>query len=189
MTKKNSIIAIVSVALASAAGYFIYRSFKSKKETNKLLEEETRKQEVESATEPQNNTISEQEKKEKGLKVAKAIGDDIKSKIWRGLGLGEKVETKSVKENELIKNLGKSSVLYSKVGTRLRENPNTTSKIVATIQKAKVKLTKLPFVGSTMFGVGGTPATPVTEGKNIWFYVQQEGTDNKGWVRSDVVTF
>jgi hypothetical protein len=39
-----------------------------------------------------------------------------------------------------------------------------------------------------MFGLSGVPATPITEGKNIWFYVQQEGTDNKGWVRSDVVT-
>lgn len=174
MAKNNGVIAIVSIALVGAAGFFIYRSMKSKKDTQKLLDEQEKQK-------------LEEEKKAKGENLVKGIGSNILSNLYKGLGIGEKVKTQEVKEVEATKNLNSSSVLYSKVGTRLRKEPNTNSTIVAIVQKAKVKLNKLPFVGGA-FGLGGVPAIPVVEGKNTWFYVQQEGTDNKGWVRSDVVT-
>jgi hypothetical protein len=175
MAKNNGVIAIVSLVLVGATGFFIYRSLKSKKETQKILDEQEKQK-------------LDEEKKAKGENLVKGIADTIKTNIYKGLGLGEKVQTQEAKQGEVTKNLNNSSVLYSKVGTRLREKPNASSTIVATIQKSKVKLNKLPFVGSGMLGLGGVVATPVPEGKNIWFYVQQEGTDNKGWVRSDVVT-
>jgi hypothetical protein len=175
MAKNNGLIVVVSGLLVGAAGFFIYRSFKSKKETQRLLDEQEKQK-------------LDEDKKAKGENVVKGIADTIKTNLFKGLGLGEKVQTQEVKQVEATKNLNSTSVLYSKVGTRLREKPNSSSTIVATIQKAKVKLNKLPFIGGGMFGLSGVPATPITEGKNIWFYVQQEGTDNKGWVRSDVVT-
>jgi hypothetical protein len=174
MANKNGIIAIVSVALVGAAGFFIYRSIKSKKDTQKLLDEQEKQK-------------LEEDKKAKGENLVKGIGSDILSNLYKGLGLGEKVKTQEDKQVEATKNLNNSRVLYSKVGTRLRKEPNSNSTIVAVVQKSRVKLNKLPFVGGTL-GLGGVVATPVPEGKNIWFYVQQEGTDNKGWVRSDVVT-
>lgn len=164
MAKNNGLIVVVSGLLVGAAGFFIYRSWKSKKDTQKLLEEQGKKKSGE----------------EQGKDVGniKKVEDNSKE-----LGLGEKVPTKVDTiasmpfkyKNEDNVDSGATRILLSKIGTRLREKPNTTSKILAIVQKANVQLSELP------------PANRISEGKLTWFYVQQEGTNNKGWVRSDVV--
>ena len=168
MKKKNYLIPILSIAFIGTAAFFIFKSLNIKKEKQKL--------------------------KDKAA-ADKAAADPNTGATNQGVGLFDVLKNIFVQKdntvseqpiNEADKKKLAAQVLFSKNGTRLRENPNSTSKILETLPKKGIKLTRA-LTPNFLTNLSETIA-PVKEGNYTWVLVISETAKKvRGWVRLDVV--
>jgi lipopolysaccharide export LptBFGC system permease protein LptF len=171
MKKKNYLIPILSIAFIGTAAFFIFKSLKIKKEKQRLKEKDKDvdknvNQNVDTNTDTTNQ----------------GVFYDVLKNIF--VKKDNPVSEQPI--NDADKKKLAAQVLFSKNGTRLRENPNSTSKILETLPKKGIKLTRVfsPNIQTMLI----LPNAPVKEGNYTWVLVISETAKKvRGWVRLDVV--
>lgn len=121
MKKKNYLIPILSIAFIGTAAFFIFKSLNIKKEKQKLGDKAaTDKAAADKAAADPNTGATNQ-----------GVLFDVLKNIF--VKKDNPVTEQPI--NDADKKKLAAQVLFSKNGTRLRENPNSTSKILETLPK------------------------------------------------------
>ena len=171
MKKKNYLIPILSIAFIGTAAFFIFKSLKIKKEKQKLGDKDKDK----------DQNVNQNVDTNTG-----ATNQGVLFDVLKNIFVKKDNPVTEQPINEADKKKLAAQVLFSKNGTRLRENPNSTSKILETLPKKGIKLTRA-LTPNFLTNLSETIA-PVKEGNYTWVLVISETPKKvRGWVRLDVV--